>query len=83
MSVRANMERVAERVRIAWTTAPSPALAMPRLVAVSKTQPVKSLAEAYEAGQRHFGENYIQESRAHTTGFGIHFSYSKAVNTRL
>lgn len=33
----------------------------PRLVAVSKYQPVSAIIEAYEAGQRHFGENYIQE----------------------
>ncbi|MES2629999.1 MAG: YggS family pyridoxal phosphate-dependent enzyme [Bacteroidota bacterium] len=31
------------------------------LVAVSKTKPVENLLEAYNAGQRHFGENYIQE----------------------
>ncbi|MDG1823573.1 MAG: YggS family pyridoxal phosphate-dependent enzyme [Flavobacteriaceae bacterium] len=31
------------------------------LVAVSKTKPVESLLEAYEAGQRHFGENKVQE----------------------
>lgn len=31
------------------------------LVAVSKTQPVSSIIEAYEAGQRIFGENKIQE----------------------
>lgn len=33
----------------------------PRLVAVSKTKPVIDVIEAYHAGQRHFGENYIQE----------------------
>jgi len=32
-----------------------------RLVAVSKTKPVELLMEVYEAGQRHFGENYAQE----------------------
>lgn len=32
-----------------------------RLVAASKTQPADVLAQAYEAGQRHFGENYVQE----------------------
>merc|ERR1712187_914451 len=32
-----------------------------RLVAVSKTKPVELLFEAYNAGHRHFGENYIQE----------------------
>lgn len=31
------------------------------LVAVSKTKPVEDLMEAYEAGQRIFGENKIQE----------------------
>ena len=31
------------------------------LVAVSKTKPVKDLLEAYNAGQRIFGENKIQE----------------------
>lgn len=31
-----------------------------RLVAVSKTKPVEDLMEAYNAGQRHFGENYVR-----------------------
>jgi len=31
------------------------------LVAISKTKPVGDLMEAYGAGQRHFGENKIQE----------------------
>lgn len=31
------------------------------LVAVSKTKPEESVIEAYKAGQRHFGENYVQE----------------------
>jgi len=34
---------------------------LPRLVAVSKTKPVSDVVEAYANGQRHFGENYIQE----------------------
>lgn len=33
----------------------------PRLVAVSKTKPTAALAAAYAAGQRVFGENYVQE----------------------
>jgi pyridoxal phosphate enzyme (YggS family) len=32
-----------------------------RLVAVSKTKSVEAVMEAYNAGQRHFGENYVQE----------------------
>ena len=31
------------------------------MVAVSKTKPVELLLEAYEAGQRDFGESYVQE----------------------
>ena len=32
-----------------------------RLVAVSKTKPVSDIQEAYNAGQRIFGENRVQE----------------------
>ena len=32
-----------------------------QLIAVSKTKPVNMILEAYSSGQRHFGENYIQE----------------------
>lgn len=31
------------------------------LIAVSKTKPVEMLMEAYECGERHFGENKVQE----------------------
>ncbi|XP_059161501.1 pyridoxal phosphate homeostasis protein-like [Physella acuta] len=33
----------------------------PRLVAVSKTKGTDLIIEAYDAGQRHFGENYVLE----------------------
>ena len=36
------------------------------LVAVSKTKPVSSLLQAYDAGQRVFGENKIQEMEINT-----------------
>ncbi|XP_069773567.1 pyridoxal phosphate homeostasis protein [Narcine bancroftii] len=36
-------------------------IASPRLVAVGKTKPPAFLIEAYRHGQRHFGENYVQE----------------------
>ncbi len=32
------------------------------LLAVSKTKPAEEIAAAYLAGQRHFGENYLQEA---------------------
>ncbi|ETN62531.1 proline synthetase associated protein [Anopheles darlingi] len=33
----------------------------PLLVAVSKTKPIELILDAYSVGQRHFGENYVQE----------------------
>ena len=35
--------------------------ALVKIVAVSKTKPVADIMEAYEAGQRIFGENRVQE----------------------
>ncbi|ADV23882.1 conserved hypothetical protein [Cryptococcus gattii WM276] len=35
--------------------------AKPRLVAVSKLKPASDIKALYDAGHRHFGENYIQE----------------------
>jgi len=32
-----------------------------KLIAVSKTQPIEAIQEAYDAGQRIFGENLVQE----------------------
>ncbi len=40
------------------------------LLAVSKTQPALMLANAYQAGQRHFGENYLQEALSKQQALG-------------
>ena len=40
------------------------------LVAVSKTKPAADIRAAYEAGQRHFGENYIQDFEAKSGELG-------------
>jgi pyridoxal phosphate enzyme (YggS family) len=32
------------------------------LIAVSKTQPIEKIKSVYQMGQRHFGENYVQEA---------------------
>jgi len=37
---------------------------VPRLLAVSKTQPAAAVAELAAAGQRAYGENYVQEAQA-------------------
>jgi len=50
-----NLGEVRERVASVSTSQP------PTLVAVSKTKPVELLRQAYDAGQRDFGENYVQE----------------------
>jgi pyridoxal phosphate enzyme (YggS family) len=50
-----------------------------KLLAVSKTKPVSDLQLAYEAGQRNFGENYVQEgvekikALSHLTDIKWHF----------
>jgi uncharacterized pyridoxal phosphate-containing UPF0001 family protein len=33
----------------------------PRLVAVSKNKSIELIRACYDAGHRHFGENYVQE----------------------
>ncbi len=38
-----------------------------KLLAVSKTQPPEALVRVYQAGQRHFGESYVQEALAKIT----------------
>ena len=48
--IRENLQKIRE------TLAPGV-----RLVAVSKFHPVEALQEAYDAGQRVFGESHVQE----------------------
>ena len=57
-SVATSLSAVRERIIAA---AASSACRPPRLVGVSKLKPVPTLMEAYEAGLRHFGENYVKE----------------------
>jgi PLP dependent protein len=60
LSIADKLQRIRKAIddaAIASARAPQDVL----LVAVSKTHPVEALAEAYDAGQRHFGENYVQE----------------------
>ena len=51
---------VKEKIRIAHTKCHT-RTQEPRLVAVSKTKPSEIIRIAYAHGQRHFGENYVQE----------------------
>lgn len=45
-----------------YSSASTAGCAAPRLVAVSKYQPATAIAELAAAGQRDFGENYVQEA---------------------
>lgn len=62
-SVTENLKIVHERMHQAFEGSPDivRAVKIPRLVAVSKLKPKELIIEAYEAGQRYFGENYVQE----------------------
>ena len=61
------METIAERLKSVQITIDQSTLDAHRpsktvkLLAVSKTKPVSDIVHAYEAGQRLFGENYVQE----------------------
>lgn len=57
---------IRHRIATACAAAGRPAEAV-TLVAVSKTQPASALRRLATHGQRHFGENYLQEARAKQT----------------
>jgi PLP dependent protein len=59
-TIGAALQAVQERIAQAATRAGRRAQDV-RLVAVSKTKSASAVREAYEAGQRDFGENYVQE----------------------
>ena len=60
-SIAENISTVRTQITNAARAAGRPETAV-RLLAVSKTQTVASVQEAYDAGQREFGENYVQEA---------------------
>jgi pyridoxal phosphate enzyme (YggS family) len=59
-STAQGLDRVRAQLRAALSSAHREADSA-RLVAVSKFQPASAIREAYAAGQRDFGENYVQE----------------------
>jgi PLP dependent protein len=58
--IAARLGQVRERIALAAARAGRDPAAV-RLAAVSKAQPAAAIREAWEAGQRLFGENYVQE----------------------
>ncbi len=61
MSIQDNLARVQETIAETIVKAGRPENSV-RLVAVSKFHPMSSVMEAVAAGQRHFGENRVQEA---------------------
>lgn len=62
-SIQQRLREVRSRIYEAEAAAGRPHGSV-QLLAVSKTKPPSALIEAYRAGQRHFGENYLQEALA-------------------
>lgn len=60
MTIQANLQTIGERLHTAEQRFNRP-LNSVQLVAVSKFHSVESIQQAYQAGQRAFGENYVQE----------------------
>jgi pyridoxal phosphate enzyme (YggS family) len=63
MSIAVNLQRIMERIENAAVKAGRDPKSV-RLVAVTKTKPADAVIEAARAGQRIFGENYVQELTA-------------------
>lgn len=60
-SIAENISTIREEIRKAAVACGRPAASV-ALLAVSKTQGADKVLEAYAAGQRDFGENYVQEA---------------------
>jgi PLP dependent protein len=60
-TIAANLQAVRERIAAACVAAGRPVAAV-ELLAVSKTWPAAAVREAAAAGQRRFGESYVQEA---------------------
>jgi pyridoxal phosphate enzyme (YggS family) len=59
--IAGNIAEVRERVRVAAEKV-GRAPGTVQVLAVSKTHPAEAVRAAFAAGQRHFGENYLQEA---------------------
>ena len=62
-SIEAKLQQVQERIALACAAAQRPVQSV-TLLAVSKTFGAEAVREAWAAGQRGFGENYVQEALA-------------------
>ncbi len=74
IQIAQNLEEVKRRIKGAAQKAGRDPTSV-RLVAVSKTVPVELIREAVAAGQRLFGENYLQEARGKIEALGAAASW--------
>ncbi|TRX55837.1 YggS family pyridoxal phosphate-dependent enzyme [Thalassomonas sp. M1454] len=78
INIAANLTKINEEIEIASNKA-NRSSATVSLLAVSKTKPSQLVQQGYDAGQRQFGENYVQEAvdkiheLAHLTDICWHF----------
>lgn len=61
MEIETQLQQVQQRIKAAARQFGRPRDAV-QLLAVSKTKPAAMVEAAYQAGQRHFGENYLQDA---------------------
>ncbi|HZV99697.1 MAG TPA: YggS family pyridoxal phosphate-dependent enzyme [Methylophilaceae bacterium] len=60
-TIATRLQAVQQRIRAAESAAGRPSDSV-TLLAVSKAQPASAIRAAFDAGQRRFGENYLQEA---------------------
>ena len=83
------METIAERLKSVQITVEKSTLDAHRpsnsvkLLAVSKTKPVSDIVQAYKAGQRLFGENYVQEGLEKIWSSVTYITPEKNVGTKM
>jgi len=73
-TIAANLEKVNEHIHRAAHRAKRN-VAEITLVAVTKTHPVETVIDAYQAGLRHFGENRAQDGVEKISAFTCHGHY--------
>ena len=61
-SIAEKLQAIKQKITLAEQHANRPKGSV-QLLAVSKTKPSEDIIQAYQAGQRHFGESYLQEAR--------------------
>ncbi|REL27804.1 YggS family pyridoxal phosphate-dependent enzyme [Thalassotalea euphylliae] len=61
MNIKDNLTQIQQQIAIACQNTERAPNAV-QLLAVSKTKSAEMVMQAYQAGQRHFGENYVQEA---------------------